>query len=71
MYDIDISMDSEGCICNIAIPYEYNSEMANFRYYDILTRIITTFSIQTNVRYAYVNSRNDTSSTLVRIIMFF
>ena len=70
MYDIDISMDSNGCICNIYIPYKYNSVMENFRYYDILTRIITIFSIKPNVIHTYVYSRNDTSSTLVRIIMF-
>ena len=49
MHDMDISMDSEGLICNIYITYEYNSVMANFRDYDILTRIITIFSIKPNV----------------------
>ena len=61
-------MDSEGCI---DITYEYNIKMSSFRYYDALTRIITTFSIKTNVINTYVNghSRNDTSSTFVRSIM--
>jgi hypothetical protein len=71
--DVELSMNSEGCICNIDITYEYNIEMASFRYYDVLTRIITRFSIKTNVINTYVNghSRNDTSLTFVRNIMLF
>ena len=71
--DVELSMDSDGCICNIDITYVYNIEMAGFRYYDLLTRIITRFSIKTNVINTYVNghSRNDTSLTFVRNIMLF
>jgi hypothetical protein len=71
--DVELSMNGEGCICNIDITYEYNIEMASFRYYDVLTRIITRFSIKTNVINTYVNghSRNDTSLTFVRNIMLF
>jgi hypothetical protein len=41
--------------------------MANFRNYTVLTRIITTFSIKTNVINTYVNGHIiDTSPTLTR-----
>jgi hypothetical protein len=38
----EIAKDNAGFLCKIYIPYEYNSEIANFRYYVVLTRMITT-----------------------------
>jgi hypothetical protein len=64
---LEISIDNEGCLFDRDISLKYNNEMASFIYYSVLTRIITTFSIKTNVINTYVNGHCiDTSPTSTR-----
>ena len=64
---LKISIDKEGCLFDRDISSKYNNEKANFRYYPVLTRIITTPSIKSNVINTHVNGHSiDTTPTLTR-----